>query len=73
MGLFPANGLKGVGRNRESGCMIDRGTIDRFSRQTLNNRQDPGIRHAQFAKAAATPPQIAASRPLAGARAGCGS
>jgi hypothetical protein len=65
MGLFPADGLEGVGRNRESGCMIAMGAIDRFNRQTLNNRQDLVVRHAQFARAAATPPQIAASRPLA--------
>jgi len=65
MGLFPADGLKGVGRSRESGGMIAMGPIDRFNRQTLNNRQDPDVRHTQFARAAATPPQIVASRPLA--------
>ena len=63
--LFPADGLKGVDRNRESGCMVARGPIDRFNLQTLNNRQDPNFRHAQFARAAVAPPQIAASRPLA--------
>jgi hypothetical protein len=45
--------------------MIATGLIDRFNRQTLNNRQDPNVPHAQFARAAAAPPQIAASRPLA--------